>query len=186
MKTRIVLGVVLLAALLLISHVIVKARTFAQRRGELLEQSPNEVTLTLRAVAEKQPVRRSKEWSGSVQDEKLAKDAPTCVTSARALEQLWKDWKLTDKMPDIDFQKELVVVSTARGSRLPRSPRPSSTFRTSSSPGTQGTVGSGLRRAGLPLAGLAHGRGLAHHLVGQLDHAPVGLSQLRNRREQPK
>jgi hypothetical protein len=118
MKTRIVLGVVLLAALLLISHVIVKARTFAQRRGELLEQSPNEVTLTLRAVAERQPVRRGKEWSGSVEDEKLAKDAPACITSAKALEKLWKDWKLTDKMPDIDFQKELVVVSTATGSKL--------------------------------------------------------------------
>jgi hypothetical protein len=145
----------------------------------LTDGNPNEVTLTLRAVAEKQPVRRSKEWSGSVEDEKLAKDAPACITTAKALEKLWEDWKLTDKLPDIDFTKELVVVSTARGSRLPRSPRPSSTFRTSSSPGTQGTVGSGLRRAGLPLAGLAHGRGLAHHLVGQLDHAPVGLSHLR-------
>jgi hypothetical protein len=84
----------------------------------LTEGSPNAVRLTLRAVAEKQPVRRSKEWSGSVQDEKLAKDAPTCVTSARALEQLWKDWKRTDKMPEIDFTKELVVVSTTTGSRL--------------------------------------------------------------------
>ena len=84
----------------------------------LTDGSPNEVALTLRAVAEKQPVRRSKEWSGSVEDEKLAKGAPACVTSARALEQLWKDWKRTDKMPEIDFTKELVVVSTATGSRL--------------------------------------------------------------------
>jgi hypothetical protein len=36
----------------------------------------------------------------------------------KALEKLWKDWKLTDKMPDIDFTKELVVVSTTTGSRL--------------------------------------------------------------------
>jgi hypothetical protein len=33
-------------------------------------------------------------------------------------EQLWKDWKRTDKLPDIDFTKELVVVSTTTGSRL--------------------------------------------------------------------
>jgi hypothetical protein len=84
----------------------------------LTDGSPNEVTLTLRAVAEKQPVRRSKEWSGSVEDEKLAKDTPACITSAKALEKLWKDWKLTDKMPGIDFTKELVVVSTTTGSRL--------------------------------------------------------------------
>jgi hypothetical protein len=84
----------------------------------LTDGRPNEVTLTIRAVAEKQPVRRSKEWSGSVEDEKLAKDAPACITSAKALEKLWTGWKLTDKMPDIDFKKELVVVSTTTGSRL--------------------------------------------------------------------
>jgi hypothetical protein len=84
----------------------------------LTNGSRNEVTLTLRAVAEKQPVGRSKEWSGSVEDEKLAEDSPACITSAKAIEKLWKDWKLTDKMPDIDFTKELVVVSTATGSRL--------------------------------------------------------------------
>jgi hypothetical protein len=84
----------------------------------LTDRNPNEVTLTLRPVREKQPVNRSKEWSGSVRDEKLAKDAPACITSAKALEKLWRDWNLTDKMPDIDFTKELVVVSTTTGSRL--------------------------------------------------------------------
>jgi hypothetical protein len=69
-------------------------------------------------VAQKKSVKPSKEWSGSVEDENLAKDAPASITSAKSLAKLWKDWKLTDKMPDIDFTKELVVVSTTRGSKL--------------------------------------------------------------------
>src|SRR5262249_55952923 len=56
--------------------------------------------------------------SGSVEDENLAKDAPAVVTSAKALEKLWKDWKLTDKMPEVDFSKEIVVLTTTKGSKL--------------------------------------------------------------------
>jgi hypothetical protein len=89
----------------------------------LTDGNPNDVTLALRAigqqkVAQKKPVKPSKMWSGSVEDEKLAKDAPAVVTSSKALAKLWKDWKLTDKMPEVDFKKELVVVTTSRGSKL--------------------------------------------------------------------
>jgi hypothetical protein len=76
------------------------------------------VLFTADALAQKTAVKPSKEWTGSVEDEALAKDAPTCVTSAKGLEKLWKAWKIADKAPEVDFTKEIVVVSTTRGSKL--------------------------------------------------------------------
>src|SRR6266851_1934818 len=74
--------------------------------------------LTSTALAEKTKIKTTKEWKGSVADEKLAKDAPACITDAKALEKLWKAWKIEDKMPEVDFTKEIVVLSTTPGSRL--------------------------------------------------------------------
>jgi hypothetical protein len=74
--------------------------------------------LTPAVHAEKKKVASTKEWTGAVADEKLAKDAPEVITSKKALETLWKDWGITDKMPEVDFTKELVLVSTTRGSKL--------------------------------------------------------------------
>jgi hypothetical protein len=76
------------------------------------------VLFTSDALAQKTAVKPSKEWTGSVEDEALEKDAPACVTSARGLEKLWKAWKIADKVPEVDFTKEIVVVSTTRGSKL--------------------------------------------------------------------
>ena len=70
------------------------------------------------AHAQKKPVKLANQWSGSVDDEKLMKDAPRCITSKKGLEKLWKAWKITDKMPKVDFDKEIVVVEMTRGSRL--------------------------------------------------------------------
>jgi hypothetical protein len=89
----------------------------------LTDGNPREVTLVLRAVAQQKVVQKkqlkpAKMWSGSVEDERLAKDAPSFLTNTKALAKLWKDWKLTDNMPEVDFKKELVVVTTTRGSKL--------------------------------------------------------------------
>lgn len=73
---------------------------------------------TADALAQKTAVKPSKEWTGSVEDEALAKDAPACITSAKGLENLWKAWKIADKVPEVDFTKEIVVVTTTRGSKL--------------------------------------------------------------------
>jgi hypothetical protein len=70
------------------------------------------------AHAEKKPVKLSKEWSGSVADEALMKDAPRCITTKKGLEKLWKSWKISDKMPEIDFTKEIVVIEMTSGSKL--------------------------------------------------------------------
>jgi len=76
------------------------------------------VLFTSDALAQKTAVKPSKEWTGSVDDEALEKDAPACVTSAKGLEKLWKAWKIADKVPEVDFTKEIVVVTTTRGSKL--------------------------------------------------------------------
>ena len=60
----------------------------------------------------------TQEWTGSVEDEALEKDAPACVASAKALEKLWKAWKIADKVPEVDFTKQLVILTTTRGSKL--------------------------------------------------------------------
>jgi hypothetical protein len=73
---------------------------------------------TADAPAQKTAVKPSKEWAGSVEDEALAKDAPACITSARGLEKLWKAWKIADKAPEVDFTREIVVLTTTRGSKL--------------------------------------------------------------------
>ena len=70
------------------------------------------------ARAQKKRVKVIKEWKGSVADEKLQKSAPACVTNAKDLEKLWKAWMVEGKMPDVDFSKEIVVITTTRGSRL--------------------------------------------------------------------
>src|SRR5574341_1552800 len=74
--------------------------------------------LGTQAQAQKKPVKPSKEFSGSVDDENLMKDAPAVITSVKALEKTWKDWKITDKMPQVDFTKEIVVTATTRGSKI--------------------------------------------------------------------
>ena len=69
-------------------------------------------------AAEKKPVKLVKEWKGSVADADLAKDAPEYVADAMSLEKLWKKWGVEGKAPEVDFKKEIVIVSTTVGSRL--------------------------------------------------------------------
>ena len=76
------------------------------------------VLFTSDATAQKKAVKPNMEWTGSVEDEKLAKGAPECITSAKGLENLWKAWKLADKVPEVDFTKEVVILTTTRGSKL--------------------------------------------------------------------
>jgi hypothetical protein len=68
--------------------------------------------------AQKKPVKMTHTWAGAVEDENLRKGAPECVTSKKGLEKLWKAWKVRDKMPDVDFGKEIVVIGTTSGSKL--------------------------------------------------------------------
>jgi hypothetical protein len=70
--------------------------------------------------AEDKEVKATRDWKGTVADEALQKKAPAngFITDAKTFKQLWEDWKIGDKVPDIDFKKEVVVVETTRGSIL--------------------------------------------------------------------
>jgi len=41
-----------------------------------------------------------------------------CITSAQQLKKVWEAWQIKDKMPEVDFTREIVVVQTTSGSRL--------------------------------------------------------------------
>lgn len=69
-------------------------------------------------------VEASKSWKGSVADEKLAKEAPPngVITNANDFAKLIKAWSVADKVPEVNFEKHLVLVATTRGSLLNLSP----------------------------------------------------------------
>src|SRR5262245_55333897 len=81
------------------------------------------VLLAPQVRAEKKDVKLIKTWSGSVDDADLAKDAPDYIADAKAFEKLWKKWKIEGKVPEVDFKKEIVLVTTTVGSRLSLMPR---------------------------------------------------------------
>ena len=86
------------------------------------------VLLAPQARAEKKPTEKKaveliKQWKGSVADADLAKDAPEYVADAMSLEKLWKKWGVEGKVPEVDFKKEIVIVSTTAGGRLTLSAR---------------------------------------------------------------
>jgi len=64
----------------------------------------------------------SHSWSTIVKDEALAKKAPEngVVTEAKTFEALWKAYMGDEKLPKIDFAKNLVVVSLAGGPNRPQ------------------------------------------------------------------
>ena len=67
---------------------------------------------------ERKPLETLKEWRGSNPNEELSKDAPKFVANSKDLEKLWKAWDIKEKLPEIDFSKEIVLIETTRGSRL--------------------------------------------------------------------
>jgi hypothetical protein len=70
------------------------------------------------ARAEKKAVKLEKEWQGSIDDEALAKDAPAVIADAKALEKLWRAWKIEGKAPTVDFKRKLIIITTTSGSKL--------------------------------------------------------------------
>jgi len=70
-------------------------------------------------------VTLTQKWSGSVADEGLKKEAPEngCITNANKFAKLWKAWKIGEKMPKVDFKKEMIILVVTSGSRLDLSAR---------------------------------------------------------------
>jgi predicted small integral membrane protein len=67
---------------------------------------------------DRKPLETLKEWRGDNPNEGLTKDSPKFITNAKDLEKLWKAWDIKEKLPEIDFSKEILLVETTRGSRL--------------------------------------------------------------------
>jgi len=77
------------------------------------------LALATNAIAEeRKPLETLKEWRGDNPNEALSKDAPKFITNSKDLEKLWKTWDIKEKLPEIDFSKELLLIETTRGSRL--------------------------------------------------------------------
>jgi len=64
------------------------------------------------------PVTPLKEWSGSVADLTLQKIVPEVITTQKDLDNLWKTWAVAEAKPEVDFAKQMVVLTTTRGGRL--------------------------------------------------------------------
>ena len=77
------------------------------------------LALATNAIAEeRKPLETLKEWRGDNPNEALSKDAPKYIVNSKDLEKLWKSWDIKEKLPEIDFSKELLLIETTRGSRL--------------------------------------------------------------------
>lgn len=74
------------------------------------------------------PIKPTQSWSGKIADDGAAKLAPKIgfLINQKAFEELWTGWKLKDKAPKIDFEKQIVVVTLALGG--PNVPRASFTL----------------------------------------------------------
>ena len=71
-------------------------------------------------VAAPPPLKATNTWMGSIDDEKLAKEMPEngVITNAKDFEKLVKAWKVAEKVPEVNFDKEIVLVAKTEGSKL--------------------------------------------------------------------
>lgn len=76
------------------------------------------------AAAVDSPIKATNTWVGANGDETLAKELPEngVITSAKDFEKLIKSWQVAEKTPEVDFDAELVLVTTTRGSSLSLKP----------------------------------------------------------------
>ena len=72
------------------------------------------------AVAAPTRLKATNTWRGSIDDEKLAKEMPEngVITNAKDFEKLVKAWKVAEKVPEVNFNKEIVLVAKTVGSKL--------------------------------------------------------------------
>jgi hypothetical protein len=83
------------------------------------------LTVTPGFLTAGQPVPVVEKWDGSVEDLALQKLAPPTgyLTDPKQFAALWNGWKVGEKAPKIDFDKQLVLVATTRGGRLGMKPQ---------------------------------------------------------------
>jgi hypothetical protein len=72
-------------------------------------------------AAQPKKITPGQTWVGTKDDEKLKKLAPKegVVVEAKEFEKLWKAWRPDEKVPQVDFTKEFVLVTLASGPNKP-------------------------------------------------------------------
>jgi hypothetical protein len=65
-------------------------------------------------------IKPSMKFDGSVADEDLQKLAPKngFITDEKEFKKLFEAWKVAEKVPEVNFKKEVVVVETTKGGKL--------------------------------------------------------------------
>jgi hypothetical protein len=64
------------------------------------------------------------EFTGRITaDQQKATPASGYITNEKDLTKLWDAWKIKDKQPAVDFDKQIVLVATSQSSRLKLTPK---------------------------------------------------------------
>lgn len=74
----------------------------------------------LSAFAQEKPTPEPQAWSGKIAQDDLLKLAPKSgfITDAKSFEKLWEAWRPDEELPEVDFDKQLVLVGTVGGPNL--------------------------------------------------------------------
>jgi hypothetical protein len=70
------------------------------------------------ASAAPKEVKPLQQWKGNLANRELMKVAANLLTSQAQFEKLWKAWRPDEKLPAVDFTKEIALVDTTVGSVL--------------------------------------------------------------------
>jgi hypothetical protein len=59
----------------------------------------------------------NRNWTGIIRDAALRNKAPAngLITDAKTFEKVWKAWCKDEKVPEVDFKKEFVLVTCSSG-----------------------------------------------------------------------
>ncbi len=73
--------------------------------------------LQVSLISAAEPVETPARWDGRVQDRALQKLAPESgvIADAKSWKTLWETWRSGEKLPPIEFQKDIVVVGVVSG-----------------------------------------------------------------------
>jgi uncharacterized protein (TIGR03067 family) len=67
-----------------------------------------------KADGEAKPILPAKQWAGRIRERGLEAQAPAGpITTQLAFEKLWRAWRGTEEVPEIDFTKQFVVARTS-------------------------------------------------------------------------
>jgi len=78
-------------------------------------------TLSVSGLAAGEPVKPLNTWTGKPRSNELRKEAPEggVIADKAKFEKLWKAWRGDEKVPAVDFDKNVIAVELANGPNVP-------------------------------------------------------------------